>query len=247
MRLKGKVAVVTGASRGIGRAIALGLAEEGADLVINYSKNQEAARETAARVEELGVKALVLKGDVSSREECQELAEKTIAKFNRIDILVNNAGITRDNIVARMKPEEWQQVIDTNLTGCFNCTQAFMRPFIKQKSGGSIINIASVVGLSGAAGQANYAAAKAGIIGFTKALARELAGRGITVNAIAPGFVDTEMTGALSEKQREAILALIPLGRVANPGEVAAAAVFLAARGSYITGQVLSVDGGLFI
>ncbi len=247
MRLNGKVAVVTGASRGIGRAIALRLAEEGAAVVVNYSRNEEAAAETAAKIAGTGGQALTLKGDVSSREDCQNLAEKTIAKFKKIDILINNAGITRDNIVARMKPEEWQQVIDTNLTGCFNCTQAFMRPFIKQKSGGAIINIASVVGVAGAAGQANYAAAKAGIIGFTKALARELAGRRITVNAIAPGFVDTEMTGALSGKQREAILGLIPLGRVAEPREIAALAAFLAAEGGYITGQVLSVDGGLFI
>ncbi len=247
MRLSGKVAVVTGASRGIGRAIALRLAAEGADLVVNYSRSGEAAAKTAAEIEALGVKALVLQGDVSSREDCRELAENTIAKFRKIDILVNNAGITRDNIVARMKPEEWQQVIDTNLTGCFNCTQAFMRPFLRQKTGGAIINIASVVGLTGAAGQANYAAAKAGIIGFTKALARELAGRQVTVNAIAPGFVDTEMTGALTEKQREAILGLIPLGRVAGPEEIAAAAAFLAAEGRYITGQVLSVNGGLFI
>lgn len=247
MRLNGKVAVVTGASRGIGRAIALRLAEEGAAVVVNYSQNEEAAAETAAKIAGTGGQALTLKGDVSSREDCQNLAEKTIAKFKKIDILINNAGITRDNIVARMKPEEWQQVIDTNLTGCFNCTQAFMRPFIKQKSGGAIINIASVVGVAGAAGQANYAAAKAGIIGFTKALARELAGRRITVNAIAPGFVDTEMTGALSGKQREAILGLIPLGRVAEPREIAALAAFLAAEGGYITGQVLSVDGGLFI
>lgn len=247
MRLNGKVAVVTGASRGIGRAIALRLAEEGAAVVVNYSQNEEAAAETAAKIAGTGGRALTLQGDVSSREDCQNLAEKTIAKFKKIDILINNAGITRDNIVARMKPEEWQQVIDTNLTGCFNCTQAFMRPFIKQKSGGAIINIASVVGVAGAAGQANYAAAKAGIIGFTKALARELAGRRITVNAIAPGFVDTEMTGALSGKQREAILDLIPLGRVAEPREIAALAAFLAAEGGYITGQVLSVDGGLFI
>jgi 3-oxoacyl-[acyl-carrier protein] reductase len=247
MRLSGKVAVVTGASRGIGRAIALALAAEGAAVVVNYQRNQEAAAATAALIAARGGEALALQGDVSSREDCQNMSEKTIAKFKKIDILVNNAGITRDNIVARMKPEEWQQVLDTNLTGCFQCTQAFMRPFLKQKSGGTIINIASVVGLMGAAGQANYAAAKAGIIGFTKALARELAGRQITVNAVAPGFVETEMTGALTEKQREGILGLIPLGRVAQPEEVAAAVVFLAAEGRYITGQVISVDGGLFM
>lgn len=247
MRLKDKVAVITGGSRGIGRAMALRFASEGAGIVINYTHNDDAARETMALIEGAGGIALAIKGDIRSREDCQELADKTIAKFKKIDILINNAGITRDNIVARMKPEEWQQVIDTNLTGCFNCTQAFMRPFIKQKSGGSIINIASVVGVAGAAGQANYAAAKAGIIGFTKSLARELAGRQITVNAIAPGFVATEMTAALSEKQREGILALIPLGRVASPAEIAEAALFLAAEGGYITGQVLCVDGGLII
>ncbi len=247
MRLKDKVAVVTGGSRGIGRAIALKLAAEGASVVVNYSSNQDAAGETVALIENRGGTAIALRGDVSSRKDCQEMAENTIAKFKKIDILINNAGITRDNLVARMKPDEWQQVIDTNLTGCFNCTQAFIRPFIKQKSGGVIINIASVVGIAGAAGQANYAAAKAGIIGFTKSLAREMASRQITVNAIAPGFVETEMTGALSEKQREGIRALIPLGRVATPDEIAATAVFLAVEGSYITGQVLSVDGGLFI
>lgn len=247
MRLKDKVAVVTGGSRGIGRAMALRFAAEGAQIVLTYNHNEAAARETVALIEQEGGSAMALKGDVAVRADCQEVADKTIAKFKKIDILINNAGITRDNIVARMKPEEWQQVIDTNLTGCFNCTQAFMRPFIKQKSGGTIINIASVVGVAGAAGQANYAAAKAGIIGFTKSLARELAGRQITVNAIAPGFVATEMTAALSEKQREGILALIPLGRVADPAEIAAAACFLAAEGKYITGQVLCVDGGLII
>ncbi len=247
MRLKDKVAVVTGGSRGIGRAMALRFAAEGAQILLTYNHNEAAARETVALIEQEGGSAMALKGDVAVRADCQEVADKTIAKFKKIDILINNAGITRDNIVARMKPEEWQQVIDTNLTGCFNCTQAFMRPFIKQKSGGTIINIASVVGVAGAAGQANYAAAKAGIIGFTKSLARELAGRQITVNAIAPGFVATEMTAALSEKQREGILALIPLGRVADPAEIAAAACFLAAEGKYITGQVLCVDGGLII
>jgi 3-oxoacyl-[acyl-carrier protein] reductase len=247
LRLKDKVAVITGGSRGIGRAMAVRFAAEGALIVLTYSHNEEAARETVALIKKEGGSAMALQGDVGNRADCQELADKTIAKFNKIDILINNAGITRDNIVARMKPEEWQQVIDTNLTGCFNCTQAFMRPFIKQKSGGTIINIASVVGVAGAAGQANYAAAKAGIIGFTKSLARELAGRQITVNAIAPGFVATEMTAALSEKQREGILALIPLGRVADPAEIAAAACFLASEGRYITGQVLCVDGGLII
>lgn len=247
MLLNDKVAVITGGSRGIGRAIALRFAAEGAAIVLTYSHSEEAARETAALIEGAGGSVMALKSDVTSRQDCQELADKTIAKFKKIDILINNAGITRDNIVARMKQEEWQQVMDTNLTGCFNCTQAFMRPFIKQKSGGAIINIASVVGVAGAAGQANYAAAKAGIIGFTKSLARELAGRKITVNAIAPGFVATEMTAALTEKQREGILAQIPLGRVADPAEIAATAFFLAAEGSYITGQVLCVDGGLII
>ena len=247
MRLKDKVAVITGGSRGIGRAMVLRFAAEGAQIVLTYNHNAEAAGETVALIEQAGGSAMALKGDVAVRADCQEVADKTIAKFKKIDILINNAGITRDNIVARMKPEEWQQVIDTNLTGCFNCTQAFMRPFIKQKSGGAIINIASVVGVAGAAGQANYAAAKAGIIGFTKSLARELAGRRITVNAIAPGFVATEMTAALSEKQQEGILAQIPLGRVADPAEIAAAACFLAAEGQYITGQVLCVDGGLII
>ncbi|HHX77405.1 MAG TPA: 3-oxoacyl-[acyl-carrier-protein] reductase [Firmicutes bacterium] len=247
MLLKGRVAVVTGGSRGIGRAIVLGLAAEGAQVVISYGHNDEAARETLAAVKAMGGDGLTVKGDVRKPEDCKSLADLTLANFNRIDILVNNAGITRDNILARMKETEWEDVIETNLTGAFNCTQAFIKPFLKQKAGGRIINMASVVGLAGAAGQTNYAAAKAGLVGFTKALARELAGRGITVNAVAPGFVRTGMTGRLSEKQKESILAQIPLGRVAMPEEIAAVVTFLATKGGYITGEVININGGLYI
>ncbi len=247
MLLKDKVAVITGASRGIGRAIALKMAAAGAKVVINYNSRLAGAEETLRLVKEVGGEGIIIQGNISLREDCVTLAKQTLAKFDKIDILVNNAGITRDNIVARMKLEEWQQVIDINLTGAFNCTQAFMRPFIRQKTGGSIINISSITGITGAAGQANYAAAKAGLIGFTKSLARELASRKITVNAIAPGFIETEMTAALPVKTQESILPLIPLGRTGKPEEVAAAAVFLASAGEYITGQVICVDGGLSI
>ncbi len=247
MLLKDKVAVITGASRGIGRAIALKMAAAGAQVVINYNRHLAGAEETLSMVRETGGEGIIIQGDISLREDCVTLAKQTLAKFDKIDILINNAGITRDNIVARMKFEEWQQVIDINLTGAFNCTQAFMRSFIRQKTGGSIINISSITGITGAAGQANYAAAKAGLIGFTKSLARELASRKITVNAIAPGFIETEMTAVLSVKTQESILSLIPLGRTGKPEEVAAAALFLVSVGEYITGQVICVDGGLSI
>lgn len=247
MQLKGKVAVITGGSRGIGRAIALKMASEGASVVISYNNNETAAQETLTLIKEIGGEGIAVKGNITSREDCKTLAVMTLDKFEKIDILVNNAGITRDNIVARMKEIEWQNVIDTNLTGAFNCTQAFMRPFLKQKTGGRIINISSIVGISGSAGQANYSAAKAGLIGFTKSLAKEVASRNITVNAIAPGFISTEMTEALTENQKENILSIIPLSRVGKPEEIAEVALFLATSGGYITGQVISVDGGLAI
>jgi 3-oxoacyl-[acyl-carrier protein] reductase len=246
LSLEDKVAIVTGASRGIGRAIAVRLAGEGAAVAINYSSSEQAARETLDYITIQGGRGMLCRADVSDPDACEAMVRATLDNFGRIDILVNNAGVTRDNIVARMKRDEWQTVIDTNLTGAFNCVKAVMRPLLKQKSGGRIINISSVVGLAGGSGQANYAAAKAGLIGLTKSLARELAGRQITVNAIAPGFIDTEMTAVLPEELRKTMLAQIPLGPVGTPQDIAELAMFLAGSGSsYITGQVIAVDGGL--
>ncbi|EEG77214.1 3-oxoacyl-[acyl-carrier-protein] reductase [Dethiobacter alkaliphilus] len=246
MRLEGKVAIVTGASRGIGRAIAVNLAQNGASVVINYSASENAALETLKAVEEAGSRGVAVQANVAEMADCEKLVKAALDNFGKIDILVNNAGITRDNIVARMKPAEWQDVIDTNLTGAFNCVKAAMRPLLKQKSGGRIINVSSVIGLAGGVGQANYAAAKAGLLGMTKSLARELAGRQITVNAIAPGYIDTEMTAALADGVRESITEQIPLGRVGTPEDVAELVSFLASGSAgYLTGQVIAVDGGL--
>jgi 3-oxoacyl-[acyl-carrier protein] reductase len=245
VRLAGKAAIVTGASRGIGRATAVALAREGAAVVINFAGNEKAALETLALIEEAGGRAVIHQADVSDWEACESLVRAALDNFGKVDILINNAGVTRDNIVARMKQEEWQAVLDTNLTGAFNLVRAAMRPLLKQKSGGRIINISSVVGLAGGVGQANYAAAKAGLIGLTKSLARELAGRQITVNAVAPGLIDTEMTAALPEELKKTMLARVPLGRAGTPEDVAELVVFLAAGSGYITGQVIAVDGGL--
>lgn len=245
MLLKDKTAVVTGASRGIGRAVAVELAKNGANVVINYASNEAAARETLTAVEAVGGRGILVQADVADLQSCERLMKATLDNFGKIDILVNNAGITRDNIVVRMKAEEWQSVLDTNLTGAFNCIKAAMRPLLKQKSGGRIVNISSVIGLVGGSGQANYAAAKAGIIGLTKSLARELAGRNITVNAIAPGYIDTEMTAVLSADVKEAMLSQIPLGRTGTPEDIAETVAFLCAGANYITGQVIAVDGGL--
>ncbi|SEB45193.1 3-oxoacyl-[acyl-carrier-protein] reductase [Paenibacillus sp. GP183] len=245
--LNGKVALVTGASRGIGRAIALHLAQSGADVVVNYAGSENAAAEVVAQIEALGRKAVKFQADVSSMQEADDLVKKTIEVFGKIDILVNNAGITRDNLIMRMKEEEFDQVISTNLKGVFNCIKAVTRPMMKQRSG-RIINISSVVGVLGNPGQANYVAAKAGVIGLTKATARELASRGITVNAVAPGFIETDMTDKLADELRENMLKSIPLERLGQPEEIAKVVRFLCTDdSSYMTGQTLHVDGGMYM
>jgi 3-oxoacyl-[acyl-carrier protein] reductase len=245
--LNGKVALVTGASRGIGRAIALHLAKSGADVVVNYAGSENAAAEVVAQIEALGRKAIKCRADVSSMQEADDLVKMTIEVFGKIDILVNNAGITRDNLIMRMKEEEFDQVISTNLKGVFNCIKAVTRPMMKQRSG-RIINISSVVGVLGNPGQANYVAAKAGVIGLTKATARELASRGITVNAVAPGFIETDMTDKLTSELRENMLKSIPLERLGQPDEIAKVVRFLCTDdSSYMTGQTLHVDGGMYM
>ncbi len=242
--LADKIAVVTGAGRGIGRAVALAYAKMGADVVC-VSRTEENSAKVAAEVEGIGRRAWAVAVDVSDTAAVDAAAKGILESTGRVDILVNNAGVTRDNLLMRMSEEEWDTVIDTNLKGAFNFTKALTRPFIKQRSG-RIINIASVIGLIGNAGQSNYAASKAALIGFTKSIAKELATRGITVNAIAPGFIETDMTAALSEKMREGILGNVPLERFGSPDDIAHAAVFLAMEPSgYITGQVLTVDGGM--
>lgn len=243
--LSGRVAIVTGGSRGIGRATAERLAASGATVVVNYRGNAAAAAATVAAITAAGGKAITVQGDVSQPADVEHLVKTTLEQFGRIDILVNNAGITRDNLLLRMKESDFDEVLATNLRGTFLCTRAVLRPMTKQRFG-RIINITSVIGLIGNAGQANYAAAKAGIIGFTKSTAREIASRGITVNAIAPGFIETEMTDALNEETRKAILATIPLGRFGQPAEVAGLICFLASdAGAYISGQTLTIDGGM--
>lgn len=246
-KVEGKVALVTGASRGIGRAIAIALAEAGADVIVNYAGSQGAAEETVAAIEALGRKAVAIQANVGKADEAEQLVKSSLEQFGKIDILVNNAGITRDNLIMRMKEEEFDQVIETNLKGVFNCLKAVTRPMMKQRSG-RIINISSVVGQLGNPGQANYVAAKAGVIGLTKAAARELASRGITVNAVAPGFIETDMTDALPEGTKEQLLTGIPLARLGRPEDIAKAVLFLASEdASYMTGQTIHVDGGMYM
>ncbi len=241
-----KVALVTGGSRGIGRGICLALAQGGAQVAVNYSSSAEAAQGVVDTIVGQGGEAIAIGGDVSQPDRVEEMVKTVMDKWGRIDILVNNAGITRDRLLLRMKLEDWQQVIDLNLTGVFLCTSAVSKIMLKQKAG-RIINISSIAGIMGNAGQANYAAAKAGVIGFTRSVARELASRGITVNAVAPGFIETDMTAALSEEVIKGVLQNIPLGRLGTVAEVAGLVQFLALSeaANYITGQVFNIDGGM--
>ncbi|WP_226534669.1 3-oxoacyl-[acyl-carrier-protein] reductase [Fictibacillus halophilus] len=243
--LKDKSVLITGASRGIGRAIALYFAKNGAKVAVNYSGNEAKANEVVEEIKANGGTAFAIKADISSSEDVTNMVKSVIDEFRSLDVLVNNAGITRDNLLMRMKEEDWDAVINTNLKGVFLTTKAVTRQMMKQRNG-RIINIASIVGVSGNAGQANYVAAKAGVIGLTKTTAKELSSRGITVNAIAPGFIETDMTGKLEEGIKEDMLRNIPLARFGQPDDIAAAAAFLASdSSSYITGQTLHVDGGM--
>jgi 3-oxoacyl-[acyl-carrier protein] reductase len=245
--LEGKAALVTGASRGIGRAIAISLAEAGADVAVNYSGSEQAAEEVVRQIESLGRRAFKVKADVASSAQVEEMVKQVLDQFGKLDILVNNAGITRDNLIMRMKEEEFDQVMNTNLKGVFNCIKAVTRPMMKQRSG-KIINISSVVGVLGNAGQANYVAAKAGVIGLTKSAARELASRNIAVNAVAPGFIETDMTDKLTTEQREQMLQQIPAARLGKPEDIARVVRFLASDdAAYMTGQTIHVDGGMYM
>ena len=244
--LVGKVAIVTGASRGIGRAVVEELAANGATVVVNYNSSEEAALEVVAAIEDVGGTAMAVQADVSDFAAAQTLAKRTLDTFGQIDILVNNAGTTRDTLLLLMKENDWDVVLDTNLKSVFNCCKAVARPMIRRKRGGRIINVSSVVGLVGQAGQVNYAASKAGIVGFTNSLAKELGSRAITVNAIAPGFFPTALTEVLPEEMVQKVIELIPLGRLGELEEVAHLVTFLASdKATYITGEVIKVDGGL--
>jgi 3-oxoacyl-[acyl-carrier protein] reductase len=242
---EGRVAIVTGGGRGIGRTVAVRLAEEGAKVAISYRSDDDAAEEAAEAVRAAGAECEVFKGDVASPEDVQALFKGVADAFGRLDILVNNAGITRDNLMMRMKDDEFDDVLRTNLGGTYLCTRAALRPMVRARWG-RIVNVSSVVGLVGNAGQANYAASKAGILGFTKSVAREVAQRGITANAVAPGYVETELTGSLPENVKEAIRTQVPMGRFGEAGEVAEVVAFLVGEGAgYVTGQTIAVDGGM--
>lgn len=245
MSLEGKIALVTGSSRGIGRAIALELGKKGVNVAVNYAGNEQKAEEVVQELHDLGVKAIKIRANVADEQDVKAMIKEVTKEFGRLDILVNNAGITKDNLLMRMKVEEFDQVIETNLKGAFLCTKAVTRQMMKQRYG-KIINIASIVGVSGNPGQANYVAAKAGLIGLTKSTAKELATRNILVNAVAPGFITTDMTNILTEEQKDAILSQIPLEKLGEPEDVANVVCFLASDDAkYITGQTIHVDGGM--
>lgn len=247
MELEGKVALVTGAGRGIGACIAKKLAAMGAAVVVNYSGNDEAAAQTVKDITDKGGTAESYKCNVADYAACETMIQYVVSKYKKLDILVNNAGITRDGLLMKMSEEDFDKVLDVNLKGTFNCMRHVTRHMLRQR-GGSIVNMSSVVGIAGNAGQANYAASKAGIIGLTKSGARELASRGITVNAVAPGYIDTDMTSVLSDAVKEKVMSTIPLGRMGNVNNIADTVAFLVSEaGSYITGQVISVDGGMNI
>ena len=245
MRFENKVAVVTGASRGIGAEVARELARGGAKVVVNYSGNEERAEEAVKQLEALGTEAFSYRADVANSEEVKAMMKETIDRFGQLDFLVNNAGITRDNLLMRMKEDEWDDVVTTNLKGVFLCTQAVTRQMMRQRAG-KIVNVASIVGVAGNPGQANYVAAKAGVIGLTKTTAQELASRNILVNAVAPGFITTDMTEALPEKIKEGMLKMIPLAKLGEPQHVAkTVAILLSEDADYITGQTIHIDGGM--
>lgn len=247
MSLQGKCALVTGGSRGIGRAVCLELARQGARVAVNYAGNAAAAEETVKACQDLGAEAFAIQADVADAAACDAMVKEVLSRFGRVDILVNNAGVTRDGLMLTMKESDWDTVLDTNLKGAFQCMKAVYRPMMKQKYG-RVVNLSSIVGIRGNAGQANYAASKAGLIGLTKSMAKELAARNVTVNAVAPGFIDTDMTAALPEKAREAMLASIPMGRLGQAEDVARAVAFFAGdESAYVTGQVLCVDGGMAV
>lgn len=245
MSLDGKIALVTGGGRGIGRAIALELARSGAHVAVNYAGSEQTAKDVVREIEEMGQQAIAIQANVADGERVKDMIKQVIETFGRLDILVNNAGITKDNLLMRMKDEEWNDVLDVNLKGVYHCIKAVSRQMMKQRSG-RIINISSVVGVLGNAGQANYVAAKAGVIGLTKTVAREFASRGITVNAVAPGFISTDMTAKLGEDLQEEMLKNIPLGQFGKPEDIAKVVRFLASDdAAYMTGQTLHVDGGM--